>query len=1326
MKKIYIFAAVIALLTLSLNAQLDATKKKVVQSNVSTEKVDIKLNSIQKAASNITGNRAPSRAPMRGDRATQTWSWSYGSALPSDWYFGDSNTGWGDNQDGTFYIGVTDSSVQPSEFAIHIPASVFTGYTNNVKVVISAKADAGYNSQTISVNGDTKSITTSLATYTWTNVDVSNGIVINPTDSYTGLASITITGDSESGSGDSNEATICDGTNTSGYLPIYGLYHDEYQINQMIYPENLMAAKNLVGKTLTSMTFYATAALNSKLSGSLWTIKLGTTSQTTFASPLTNVTRLVPADITTVITGYALPTGQSEMTIVFTTPFTYNGGNLLVDFQSTQKPSSSSNYSATNFYGVTQASGTYTGFNSNSSTANPGTNGHYSSTGSGVRNFLPKVTFTYEVEDQHDLAIALSAPATAGAGGTVNVTATVTNNGDFAENGYTVTVTDGTNIVNITAQEELPVGESAEFTVQFTTSTNAGGQTVNYTATVACTDDANASNNTATASTTLKNCPPPENVQATGGQSGTMTWDAPTIPASAVTEGFEDTSMFPEFSLGGITATQHSGAIGNWTLYDSTGSIVYGYQSITVPNLGDPHAWMVFAPGSSQLSQDLTDSQAAHNGNQMMASYCPQSSTIASDHWLISPLLSGDAQTISFYARELTDQYGAETYEIWISSTDNNPSSFSQLGSTNNVSSTDWALQSVSLPAGTKYFAIRHTSTDVFALFVDDITYIPAPELPVSYNIYLEGQLVGNVPSTDALTYTFNNLSDGTYQCAVSAVYSYGESAAVPATFTIATQQDQTDAPVITVSEPDANGNVTVTATGDGTVTLTIDGQTVTGQGSASITLPQHMQTYTVTASATAQAAGELVSPTTTQQVTVPGRDPNGEWTEMDGTYDDPNTLLSFLKDGEDIMLLDQFVESTLNNEQPSGYIYTLKENQNGETKTSTPVPIPVYKTNSTMQGFYTYNQIKDDIDMHLKPQVINSKMTYDVAPDADVLYYSLYRGNVGEDYPVIDVAHRVSQLQGFEEKVGEYSQFFMFESHPSGVAPRYDRVGNSIVERLDTNYVQGVEGDEISYVPVIWTKGSNSGRGDGKDNSYGSDIKRETLGAVEPYSIEIERSNGSSWGKWTVPGTTQEYCVYIPTVTINGTVPAMMIANDGDKSTYVPFMYRAWVTYPAARAFSTDSETGSLIDLGPMELPHLLGTEYSESAQAVITDKWDPGDGVLQCSFGGPADEYVNYDDVTFVVRLYYKKVVTEGDNTGSRLGDDPDDAEEYYIVQGEGSATDIETALREMFGAGAVPVSVTYVNAQGMQSSKPFDGLNIVVTRYSDGSTTTSKMVR
>ena len=65
------------------------------------------------------------------------------------------------------------------------------------------------------------------------------------------------------------------------------------------------------------------------------------------------------------------------------------------------------------------------------------------------------------------------------------------------------------------------------------------------------------------------------------------------------------------------------------------------------------------------------------------------------------------------------------------------------------------------------------------------------------------------------------------------------------------------------------------------------------------------------------------------------------------------------------------------------------------------------------------------------------------------------------------------------------------------------------------------------------------------------------------------------------------------------------------------------------------------------------------------------------------------------------------------------------YYVVDALVPWTDIATGVSEITTAGK-EVSKTYINAQGIKSDKPFDGLNIVITRYSDGSTQTTKVVR
>ena len=545
-------------------------------------------------------------------------------------------------------------------------------------------------------------------------------------------------------------------------------------------------------------------------------------------------------------------------------------------------------------------------------------------------------------------------------------------------------------------------------------------------------------------------------------------------------------------------------------------------------------------------------------------------------------------------------------------------------------------------------------------------------------------------------------------------------------TFTITRVPDnQTATPVITTT--DNGDSVTITATGDGTVTLTVGTQVAEGEGTVSITIPYGPEgSTTVTATATAQEDGKAESAPATAQVTIPGG--GSDWLPMDGTYDNPNTLLSFTVDGEEIMLVDQFKVSTMYNTHPDGYTYTLREGE----KTSTPVDIPVYKTSSTMQGLYTLSEIESDTDMHLKAQALNSAMSYEVDPDHNTLYHSLYRGALNADYPEITVQSRVSQLQKYEEMdENDNVHYFFKEMHTSGVTPMYDHVANEIVTPLDTNYVTGVYEDEISYVPVIWTFGLYSGREDGKNNSYGSDIKRETLGKVD-VSIEGSHSGGNNaentgngWeGLYEYNGVT--YCIYTPIITITGTTPETRTQNDGDVSEYEPYMFRAWCLYDGARKFANNAQ-GILIDDGERPAPFLLGeqTVTADVDHVTIGSAWQQGQGPLQWAFAVP--ENTQGGDIQFAVRFYYKKKVTEAgtapEGDGAKVNRDGD--AEYYIVENTGNGSEIGTFINE-FLAGKTIVGQTYVNAQGMKSSKPFEGLNIVITRYSDGTTSTTKVIR
>ena len=88
-----------------------------------------------------------------------------------------------------------------------------------------------------------------------------------------------------------------------------------------------------------------------------------------------------------------------------------------------------------------------------------------------------------------------------------------------------------------------------------------------------------------------------------------------------------------------------------------------------------------------------------------------------------------------------------------------------------------------------------------------------------------------------------------------------------------------------------------------------------------------------------------------------------------------------------------------------------------------------------------------------------------------------------------------------------------------------------------------------------------------------------------------------------------------------------------------------------------------------------------------------------------------VSIEPVTYYATLYVK-----------------DDASEKYYVKTKAitpETNNIPTGINAVI-AGAQVESVRYINVAGMESSKPFAGMNIVVTRYSDGTTTTTKVVK
>ena len=173
-----------------------------------------------------------------------------------------------------------------------------------------------------------------------------------------------------------DELTVASGTVTSDYVPIEGYNTDSYVHSQIIYPADSLSAMS--GKTIESILFYIGTPNTRGAWTSNFEFRLAEVEESSFTSEAWN-----SASGTLVFSGADLDGTQSTLLIEFDTPFTYNGGNLLIDISSTSKGSWGRSY----FTGVTLSGASVEGYNSSSAASASATQ----------RNFLPKITFGYGV-----------------------------------------------------------------------------------------------------------------------------------------------------------------------------------------------------------------------------------------------------------------------------------------------------------------------------------------------------------------------------------------------------------------------------------------------------------------------------------------------------------------------------------------------------------------------------------------------------------------------------------------------------------------------------------------------------------------------------------------------------------------------------------------------------------------------------------------------------------------------------------------------------------------------------------------------------------------
>ena len=100
---------------------------------------------------------------------------------------------------------------------------------------------------------------------------------------------------------------VAEGTATNNYVPIYGLYVDDFLRCQTIYPESLLT--EIAGKEIQGITYYLTTPAAASWGTAVFEIKMGTVEAAAF--PTTDPSWASAESFTTVYTG-----DYSELTVV--------------------------------------------------------------------------------------------------------------------------------------------------------------------------------------------------------------------------------------------------------------------------------------------------------------------------------------------------------------------------------------------------------------------------------------------------------------------------------------------------------------------------------------------------------------------------------------------------------------------------------------------------------------------------------------------------------------------------------------------------------------------------------------------------------------------------------------------------------------------------------------------------------------------------------------------------------------------------------------------------------------------------------------------------
>lgn len=387
-------------------------------------------------------------------------------------------------------------------------------------------------------------------------------------------------------------------------------------------------------------------------------------------------------------------------------------------------------------------------------------------TGIATNHYVPIAIDNVQLRDvvASDLAIKMEQPQDVTAGEKAAIAVEISNLGSEAADSYTVNLYAGDKVVATEQGSNLAPFEKTTVNLSYPTSVT-DAEKIALHATVDFASDVNLANNTTdTLQLTLRQPDLPAVDDLAGTEDSgkaSLSWSEPTqAEAGDVVEDFESYKAFANKN------------IGDWKLVDGDGGYTMSLANFEFENQSAKEAYIVFNPTKAGIDTATVSAIKPHSGDQFLGSFA--SVAPANDDWLISPVLPKGGQVISFWAKSVSGDT-PESMELRVSAAGRDTADLKTTVLDIPEVPSEWTRYEVQIPEDANYFAIHCTSQDKFLLMIDDISYERGEHTVLGYNIYRDGELVGQTDG-DTRTYVDNDATLGNHTYQVTVRYEEGES----------------------------------------------------------------------------------------------------------------------------------------------------------------------------------------------------------------------------------------------------------------------------------------------------------------------------------------------------------------------------------------------------------------------------------------------------------------------------------------------------------------------------------------------------------------------